>query len=96
MPRPLHSRQAVLGVGAWEAPRSAGLGSARAARFVKSDSPRLFERSERSERSELRGASPDRASQGSRRPAPTASVAPTTGTACRDTPTFAGAGRMPL
>jgi len=47
--------------------RSAGPRWARApARASCSDSPRLFERSERSERSEFRGATSDRAPQGSR------------------------------
>ena len=40
----------------------AGVG-ARAARASTTDSPRLFERSERSERSEFCGATPDRAAQ---------------------------------
>jgi len=42
------------------------------ARASSSDSPRLFERSERSERSEFRGATSDRAPQGSRPAGPTA------------------------
>jgi hypothetical protein len=44
----------------------------RAQRASTTDSPRLFERSERSERSEFRGATPGRAAQWSRRAAPTA------------------------
>jgi len=44
----------------------------RAQRASLSDSPHLFERSERSERSELCGATPGRAPQRSRRAAPTA------------------------
>jgi len=46
----------------------------RAQRPSTSDSPRLFERSERSERSELCGGPQDRASQGSRSEAQTASA----------------------
>ena len=44
------------------------------ARASTSDSPRLFERSERSERSELCGATADRAPQGSRPAGTTAAV----------------------
>ena len=61
----------------WGAPgrRRAAQGSRpRAQRASLTDSPRLFERSERSERSEFRGGPRDRAAQGSRRAAPAASV----------------------
>jgi len=44
----------------------------RAQRASWTDSPRLFDHSEQSERRELRGATPGRASQWSRRKAPTA------------------------
>ncbi len=47
-------------------------GRARAARASTSDSPRLFERSERSERSDFLGGPRDRAPQGSRPEGPTA------------------------
>ena len=76
---------------ALEAPRSAGRTAARAARFVPLMSAPLSERSERSERSELATRPAVRASQGSRRAAPTASsarhAAPAPGRA-------SGAGRM--
>jgi len=53
--------------------RSAGLVAARAQRALRSsDSPRLFERSERSERSEFLGGPRDRAPEGSRPAGPTA------------------------
>jgi len=57
--------------------RRAGVGARSALRT--SDSPHLFERRERSERSELCGATPDRAAQCSRRAAPTATVERTAG-----------------
>ena len=53
------------------APSSAVSGSARVARFVHHSCGALFERSERSERSELRRTTPRRAAQGSRCEAPT-------------------------
>ena len=53
--------------------RRAGVGAC-AARASWADSPRLFERRERSERSELSGATPDRAAQCSRCAAPTATA----------------------
>jgi len=55
------------------APRNAGLVAARAQRALcSSDSARLFERSERSERSEFRDGPRDRVPQGSRPAGPTA------------------------
>ena len=57
---------------AFEALRSTGLVAARSA--SSSDSSRLFERNERSERSELRDGLRDRAPQGSRSAAETAST----------------------
>jgi len=57
--------------------RRAGVGARSA--HLTSDSPHLFERRERSERSELCGATPDRAAQCSRRAAPTATVERTAG-----------------
>ena len=58
---------------AWLAAHQAGVGT-RAARASMSDSPRLFERSERSERSEFGGATLDRAPQRSRCAASTATA----------------------
>jgi hypothetical protein len=57
---------------AWEAPRSAAPRSARASALRELTSPRLFERSGRSPRSEFRGATWARASQGSRPARPAA------------------------
>ena len=54
--------------------RSAVVGARQ--RASTTDSPRLFERSSRSERSELSGATTVRAAQGSRRNAPTAEPCP--------------------
>jgi hypothetical protein len=82
-----NSWQAVTGGGAWEAPRSAGPGAARAARFVhltRRDCPSVesaaneasFAARPRTEHRRAVGA----------RSATTASVAPTTGTACREPP----------
>ena len=56
------------------APSSAVSGSAREARFVLLTCGALFERSSRSERSELRRTTPRRAAEGSRCEAPTAAV----------------------
>jgi len=67
-------RQAVLGGGDFcgDEQRRAGVGARQRASL--SDSPRLFERSERSERSEFCGATPDRAAQCSRSEAQTATA----------------------
>ena len=54
--------------------RAAQLWGRRAQRASKTDSPRLFERSERSERSEFSGATPERAAQRSRSEAETATA----------------------
>ena len=61
---PWTSRQVLPGGGDFggDEQRRAGVG-ARAARASTTDSPRLFECSERSERSEFCGATPDRAAQ---------------------------------
>ena len=75
MPPAVQQRRVRAG---WGAPgrRRASQGSwPRAAGALRSsDSPRLFERSERSERSEFRGGPRAREAQGSRRAAPAASV----------------------
>ena len=67
-------RQVVLGGGdlGGDEQRRAGVGARQRASL--SDSPRLFERSERSERSEFCGATPDRAAQCSRSEAQTATA----------------------
>ena len=73
-PRPLQQRRARVGCAAPRRRRGAQGSWPRAQRASTSDSPRLFERSERSERSEFGGGPRDREPQGSRSEAQTASV----------------------